>query len=141
MRGITTILLAGIIASSLFAAAPVKLLNVSCDPTRELYQDFNSAFANAFVYGFLGDVTVFDGSFVRPHNVAISPIAGSDPTAAAATVRFIGAAAGVVRVELRREDTGATIEAEITRERCRELGLRVGDYVRITPRHARVFAA
>jgi sulfate transport system substrate-binding protein len=26
-------------------AAPVKLLNVSYDPTRELYQDFNSAFA------------------------------------------------------------------------------------------------
>jgi sulfate/thiosulfate-binding protein len=27
------------------AASPVKLLNVSYDPTRELYQDFNSAFA------------------------------------------------------------------------------------------------
>ena len=28
-----------------FAAGPVKLLNVSYDPTRELYQDINSAFA------------------------------------------------------------------------------------------------
>ena len=35
-------LLAG---SALFAAGPVKLLNVSYDPTRELYQDINAAFA------------------------------------------------------------------------------------------------
>jgi sulfate/thiosulfate transport system substrate-binding protein len=31
--------------STLIAAAPVKLLNVSYDPTRELYQDINAAFA------------------------------------------------------------------------------------------------
>jgi sulfate transport system substrate-binding protein len=45
MKRLTAFLLAGIIASGLFAAAPVKLLNVSYDPTRELYQDFNAAFA------------------------------------------------------------------------------------------------
>src|SRR5690242_14235936 len=28
-----------------FAAGDIKLLNVSYDPTRELYQDFNAAFA------------------------------------------------------------------------------------------------
>ncbi len=33
------------LASTLFAAGPVKLLNVSYDPTRELYQDINAAFA------------------------------------------------------------------------------------------------
>ena len=32
-------------ASALFAAGPVKLLNVSYDPTRELYQDIDAAFA------------------------------------------------------------------------------------------------
>jgi sulfate/thiosulfate transport system substrate-binding protein len=32
-------------ASALVAAGPVKLLNVSYDPTRELYQDINAAFA------------------------------------------------------------------------------------------------
>jgi sulfate/thiosulfate-binding protein len=32
-------------ASALLAAGPVKLLNVSYDPTRELYQDVNAAFA------------------------------------------------------------------------------------------------
>jgi sulfate transport system substrate-binding protein len=31
--------------SALFAAGPVKLLNVSYDPTRELYQEINAAFA------------------------------------------------------------------------------------------------
>jgi len=38
-------LIAGIAASTLLAAGPVKLLNVSYDPTRELYQDINAAFA------------------------------------------------------------------------------------------------
>jgi sulfate/thiosulfate-binding protein len=32
-------------ASGVFGAGPVKLLNVSYDPTRELYQDINAAFA------------------------------------------------------------------------------------------------
>src|ERR1700687_3303580 len=33
------------LAFAMFAAGPVKLLNVSYDPTRELYQDINAAFA------------------------------------------------------------------------------------------------
>src|SRR5689334_25193928 len=32
-------------ATVMFAAGPVKLLNVSYDPTRELYQDIDAAFA------------------------------------------------------------------------------------------------
>ena len=40
-----TFLLSALTASALFAAGPVKLLNVSYDPTRELYQDVNAAFA------------------------------------------------------------------------------------------------
>jgi sulfate/thiosulfate transport system substrate-binding protein len=42
-------LIAGLLASALFVggavAADISLLNVSYDPTRELYQDFNAAFA------------------------------------------------------------------------------------------------
>ena len=38
-------LIAAITASTLLAAGPVKLLNVSYDPTRELYQDINAAFS------------------------------------------------------------------------------------------------
>jgi sulfate/thiosulfate transport system substrate-binding protein len=37
--------LALVLATALFAAGPVKLLNVSYDPTRELYQNINAAFA------------------------------------------------------------------------------------------------
>ena len=40
-----TLLISVLAASALFAAGPVKLLNVSYDPTRELYQDINAAFA------------------------------------------------------------------------------------------------
>jgi sulfate/thiosulfate transport system substrate-binding protein len=40
-----TLLISALTASALFAAGPVKLLNVSYDPTRELYQDVNAAFA------------------------------------------------------------------------------------------------
>ena len=42
-------LVAGLLASALVAgsaaAASVSILNVSYDPTRELYQEFNTAFA------------------------------------------------------------------------------------------------
>ena len=40
-----TLLISVLTASALFAAGPVKLLNVSYDPTRELYQDIDAAFA------------------------------------------------------------------------------------------------
>src|SRR5690242_5942807 len=38
------LLISTLAASTLLAAGPVKLLNVSYDPTRELYQDINAAF-------------------------------------------------------------------------------------------------
>jgi sulfate transport system substrate-binding protein len=40
-----SLVISALTASALFAAGPVKLLNVSYDPTRELYQDINAAFA------------------------------------------------------------------------------------------------
>jgi len=97
--------------------------------------------ANAFVYGFLGDMTLFNGEFVRPHDIEISRDTGPGRTAVFATVNFIGDAGGLVRIEVRREDTGEEIQAEITRERYRELALRVGDYVSIAARHSRVFSS
>jgi sulfate transport system ATP-binding protein len=96
--------------------------------------------ANAFVYGFLGDMTLFNGTFVRPHDIEISRNAVHGPGAVYATVRFIGDAGGLVRVELRREDTNEEIKAEISRERYRELAIRVGDYVNVEARHSRVFS-
>jgi sulfate transport system substrate-binding protein len=45
MIKLKSLLLSALTASALFAAGPVKLLNVSYDPTRELYQDIDAAFA------------------------------------------------------------------------------------------------
>ena len=42
----------------LSAAGPVRLLNVSYDPTRELYQDFNAAFEKCWKGKTGADVTV-----------------------------------------------------------------------------------
>ncbi|HEY4086871.1 MAG TPA: sulfate ABC transporter ATP-binding protein [Bryobacteraceae bacterium] len=89
--------------------------------------------ANAFVYEFLGDVTQFDGGPVRPHEIEITRYAGANPSARA-TVKFIASAGAVVRVELQREQSGETVEAEITRERYRELELRVGNVVDVGKR-------
>ena len=45
-RGLS--LVAGLVLASAAHAADVTLLNVSYDPTRELYVDFNKAFAAAY---------------------------------------------------------------------------------------------
>jgi sulfate transport system ATP-binding protein len=46
-----------------------------------------------------------------------------------------------VRLELKREDNGNSMDAEISRERFRELGLSVGDKVDVTPRNVRMFSS
>lgn len=58
MKRIIATVAVSLIASALFAAGPVKLLNVSYDPTRELYQDFNTAFAKYWKGKTGVDVTV-----------------------------------------------------------------------------------
>jgi sulfate transport system ATP-binding protein len=103
--------------------------------------------ANAFVYQFLGDVNLFHErvdsargvAYVRPSELEIARHSGSHG-AVAASVRYIGSAGPVVRLELTRLDNGSLLEAEITRERYRELDLKVGDQVDVTPRNLRVFA-
>jgi len=60
--------------------------------------------------------------------------------AVAASIRYIGSAGPVVRLELTRLDNGSLLDAEITRERYRELDLKIGDQVEVTPRNLRVFA-
>src|SRR5580704_11655997 len=103
--------------------------------------------ASAFVYQFLGDVNLFHGrseeasaAYARPFDLEITRYSEARNGAVAATIRYIASAGPVVRLELKREDTGHALDAEITRERFRELGLSVGDKVGVTPRHLRVFA-
>jgi sulfate transport system ATP-binding protein len=107
--------------------------------------------ANAFVYQFIGDVNLFHErtaaskpaatvAYVRPYELDLSRHKAGASDALVATVRYIGAAGPVVRLELQREDTGNSLDAEISRERFRELGLNVGDKVDVIARNLRVFA-
>ncbi len=52
------LLISSLAAVALFASGPVKLLNVSYDPTRELYQDINAAFAKQWKAKTGVDVTI-----------------------------------------------------------------------------------
>jgi len=122
--------------------------------------------ATPFVYQFLGNVNLFhsrvhggfarigelelpvDGheeaqnapafAYVRPHDIEISRTP-ENGTAFAATVSHIHAIGPVVRLELAREDATELVEAELTRERFRELGLHEGEQVFVKPRQLRVF--
>ena len=97
--------------------------------------------ANAFIYGFLGDVNLFhERAYARPYELEISRTP-EDEGAVAATIRYIGAAGPVVKLELLREDNGDRLDAELSRERYRELKLKVGDTVGVMARNLRVFSA
>ena len=97
---------------------------------------------NAFVYEFLGDVNLFHErgniSYVRPHELGITRNA-EHSSDFAALIRYIASTGPTVRLELERVDNGQMLEAEIPRERYRELQLAVGDRVGVSPRNLRVF--
>jgi sulfate transport system ATP-binding protein len=112
--------------------------------------------ANSFVYQFIGDVNLFrertepaslpadlhlsTAAYARPYELDVSRHTSGRSGAVVATVSYIGAAGPVVRLELRREDTGNSLDADISRERFRELDLSVGDKVDVIARNLRVFA-
>ncbi len=122
--------------------------------------------ASPFVYRFLGNVNLFHGrvhegrarigaleldvhehreikdtpavGYVRPHDIEIDrlPLDGS---AIRAVVRQVHSIGPVVRIELERVDNGEMVEAHLTKERQRELDLRVGETAYFRPRNLRVF--
>ncbi|TLM68141.1 MAG: sulfate/molybdate ABC transporter ATP-binding protein [Deltaproteobacteria bacterium] len=122
--------------------------------------------ANPFVYGFLGNVNLFHGridggqarvgnvdfplpalqaagsrelvGYVRPHDIEVSR-EQTGPDAIAAVIGHIHGAGGLPRLELERLDNHLQVEAELTRDRLRELALQVGDRVYIRPKSMRVF--
>ncbi len=122
--------------------------------------------ANPFVYNFLGNVNLFHGridkgearigtisialpeygetvdsaavGYVRPYDIEIG-LTRQHPEEIEAFIRRIQGAGAVTRLELERLDTGGVIEAELTRERYRELQLRQGGKVFARPRNIRVF--
>lgn len=124
--------------------------------------------ANPFVYNFLGNVNLFHGRvhsgkakigdieidapdhrdtadspavvYARPHEMEITRERyGSD--AISASIVRIQSVGPNIKLKLKREDTGQYLEAEMPRERQRELELAIGELVFVKPRNVRVFIA
>lgn len=121
--------------------------------------------ANPFVLNFLGNVNIFrcrtdekrtphansisavddqkqeelqpSVLYVRPHDVDISRIPVEN--AILSKIMYITAAGPVAKIELKRLDTDEIVNAEIPRQRYRELQLCVGESVYIFPHNARSF--
>jgi sulfate transport system ATP-binding protein len=122
--------------------------------------------ANPFVYNFLGNVNLFHGrvdqgraqlgglevaapehaaardtaavGYVRPHEIDLARHRNGE-AAIEAVVCAVHAVGPTARLELARRDTGEPIEAELTRERFRELDLQVGEQVFVKPKEVRIF--
>ena len=95
--------------------------------------------ATPFVMEFLGDVnrvvpgsaTSREATYVRPHDVNIDRERHAGAAELEATVRVLHMAGPVARIELERADNGERFEAQLTRTRQEELGLRTGEKVYI----------
>lgn len=124
--------------------------------------------ANPFVYSFLGNVNLFHGrvkegkatigdfevdapelrdatdspavGYSRPHEMEISRDRNGNDSLHAMIVQ-IQAVGPNVKLRLKRNDTGDMLEAEITREKQREMELKAGEVIFVKPRLVRVFIA
>src|SRR6266849_2452771 len=122
--------------------------------------------ANPFVMDFLGNVNVFHGhvvrgravlgglevsypehphdqsraatAFVRAHELDILRARDGRP-GVDAKVAHLNAAGGVVKVRAYAEDFGLVLTVDLSPDRYKELGLKVGDPVYVAPRRVRVF--
>lgn len=120
---------------------------------------------NPFVYHFLGNVNLFHGrvqdgklhmgllefdapeykdtlnaeaiSYVRPHDIEVVREAGLGFIPA--KILFIRSAGYSVHLELKREDVEEFVEAELSKERYKELGLAVGEQVFVKPKDLKIF--
>ena len=77
-------------------------------------------------------------AYVRPHDIEILKERSSEPSFEA-VVSYVHAIGPLVRLELERTDHTELIEAELTRERFRELNIGEGARVFVQPRNVRVF--
>jgi sulfate/thiosulfate transport system ATP-binding protein len=122
--------------------------------------------ANPFVFSFLGNVNLFHGrvkegkarvgdfevdapehrdasdspavGYSRPHEMEISREQNGKDSLSA-TVTQIQAVGPNVKLRLKRTDNEDVLDAEVTREKFRELELKVGETVFVKPRLVRVF--
>jgi sulfate/thiosulfate transport system ATP-binding protein len=99
--------------------------------------------ATPFVFEFLGDVNRFGDhkhSYARPYEIEISLEPEGDDSIAA-TVEHVVTRGSVIRVELATSASERTIEADLTRERVKDLALEKGQGVYIRPTALRTFEA
>ena len=129
-------------------------------------QDVYDHPASPFVYKFLGNVNLFhsrvhagraqigdievalDGhqdtedspasAYVRPHDIDIQKTRGDQP-AFEAVISYVHSLGPLVRLELQRADHTDIVEAELTRDRFKELAVSEGDTVFVSPKNVRVF--
>lgn len=119
-----------------------------------------------FVYEFLGNVNLFHGrlnrgrfalgsahieapehlhvtdteavGYVRPHHLAIERKKESDDVIPAKVI-YTHAVGPVVYIEMKTQDSGEFVEAEISKDEFRKLQLQLGDVVFVRPKEVRVF--
>ena len=122
--------------------------------------------ATPFVYDFLGNVNLFHGrlhkgklafgstsldapehldatdvqavGYVRPHHLKIDRIKYSEE-AIATTITFMHAIGPTWYIEMKREDSDAYVEVELSREEFNELNLQVQERVFVSPKEMKVF--
>ncbi|ABN53736.1 MAG TPA: sulfate ABC transporter ATP-binding protein [Hungateiclostridium thermocellum] len=119
--------------------------------------------ANPFVYNFLGNVNLFHGrihngkvelglpgadsdggqgkdivSYTRPHDIEIK-LEPEGKEFIGSRITFIRAVGPIVKIELVRLDNGQYIEAEISKETYRKLGLKERQTVYVRPKDFKVF--
>jgi sulfate transport system ATP-binding protein len=101
--------------------------------------------ATPFVFKFLGNVNLFHTrleqtgvGYTRPHEIDVARERGGEQDVEAELVDFSGIGP-IVRLELRRLDTGDVIEAEIPRSRYHELAPRQGEHFYLRARQVTVF--
>ncbi len=108
--------------------------------------------ATPFVYDFLGSTNVFRAPsalaretwaghqlFARPHEIEIARTPGGPALQVQAKVQELHAVGPIVRVELAAPGQERPIEAELTKEQIRALGLTVGETVYVWPRNPKTY--
>ena len=121
--------------------------------------------ANPFVFSFLGNVNLFHGritagkakigefevqyqanddldsatiGYARPHEIEIFRERNGSESMEAIAV-YIQAFGPSVKLQLKRTDNAQILDAELSKDRHRELNLKVGEHVYVKPRQVRVF--
>jgi sulfate transport system ATP-binding protein len=154
---VTTVLVTHDQEEALEVADRVVILNRGALEQVGTPQEIYDNPASPFVYNFLGNVNLFHGrlladlaptadknatpaiGFVRPHEFEISRTAPAGSQALPATVDRLHAAGPIVRIELTVPGAQNPVAVELSHARFRELEIKEGDRVFLSPHGIRVF--